>query len=173
MKKRGAPKEHQLFGLSGEGGIQIPHPRKDKRTPPYEFYAEHRVRYRCVQLWKLALSNAQSEILCAAWGIPEIGITSDITGWLEAGEARCKPVRVDGIVRGICQGMAIVGNGILHRMLRIWSKPTQELSKLPRQPEWVEDLLRSQPGQAIRVMTMEERLQREAEEEQWQRRTKK
>lgn len=24
--------------------------------------------------------------------------TSDITGWLEAGEARCKPVRVDGWV---------------------------------------------------------------------------
>ena len=66
----------------------------------------------------------------------------------------------------------MVGNGILHRMLRIWSKPTQELSKLPRQPEWVEDLMRSKPGQVIRVMTMEERLQREAEEEQWQRRTK-
>ena len=27
--------------------------------------------------------------------------TSDTTGWLEAGEARCKPVRVDGIVRGV------------------------------------------------------------------------
>ena len=27
-----------------------------------------------------------------------LGPTFDITGWLEAGEARCKPVRVDGWV---------------------------------------------------------------------------
>jgi hypothetical protein len=60
----------------------------------------------------------------------------------------------------------------LHRLKGILKMPIQESSKSPEIPEWVQCLLRSQPGQKVRVMTKEERQKREAEEEQWLRNTK-
>ena len=34
---------------------------------------------------------------------PKLSLTLEITGWLEAGEARCKPVRVHGLVSSCVQ----------------------------------------------------------------------
>ena len=64
-------------------------------------------------------------------------------------------------------------NTFLHRLLGMLSIPTRNTSTLPEQPEWVQDLLRSQPGGVIRVMNIEERRKRRALIKRWLSDTKK
>ena len=56
-------------------------------------------------------------------------------------------------------------NTFLHKLLNTLHIRTQKPSKWQEQPEWVESLVCSRPGQVIRVMNSEERLIRKAQEE--------